>query len=74
MHPLALAAGEAQPALVAFIQHIHALQGGGDGFVIVVAPVGKSGVVRNTPKFHHVAHAHVGVRHPVLFHKGDPAG
>ena len=71
---LALTAGEAQPPLVAFIQHIHALQSGGDGFVIVRAPVGKGGVVRNPPEFDHVAHAHVGVSHAVLLHEGDPAG
>ena len=74
VHPLALSAGEAQPALVAFIQHIHALQCRRDGLVIVRAPVGKSGVVRNSSKFHHVANAHVGVGHPVLLNERYPAG
>ena len=74
MYALTLTAGEAQPALVIFILHIHTLQSGGDGLIIVLAPVGKGGVVRYTSKFHHVAHAHIGVSHAVLLHEGDPAG
>ena len=41
MHPLTLAAGQAQPALLAAVQHIDTLQSRGDGVVILRAPVRK---------------------------------